>query len=478
MRGHSRRRRLLRWCGIVATIGVAGCYDVNIGEYTGDGGRKDASTPSGNGGGTPTRTRSPTATLTPTRTSTSMPPATGTSTPTPTPVQTPSDGPARVSPAEGASGDFFGVSVALDTPTALVGAFRADEPNGTDGGAAYVYERANRRWGRQAKLAPQNGDAGDRFGTSVALDGTAVLVGASADEERGDRAGAAYVFERTNEGWSQQSKLLAHDGDSDDAFGASVALDTQTGTALVGARGDEGSDGDGAGSAYVYRRTRLGWSQRAKLVAEDAKSGDAFGLSVHLDGNDALVGAPQAEDPLGTRIGAAYVFRRANDRWHQKAKLGATDGDSKDGFGVSVSLANGTALVGAPKDEDPNGNVAGAAYVFERSNGEWKQQTKLAAHDGDADDAFGMSVSLKGGTALVGASADEDPNGAGAGSAYLYERTNGEWRRTGKLAPESGDPGDFFGVSAALGKKAALIGASGDDGSNGKGTGAAHVFEV
>jgi len=115
----------------------------------------------------------------------------------------------------------------------------------------------------------------------------------------------------------------------------------------------------------------------------------------------------------------------------QQAKLVAEDGDNDDSFGRSVTLSSdgSTALIGTPGDDDPNGEDAGSAYVFDGSGGSWTQQAKLAPDDGDNGDSFGESVTLSsdGSTALIGADEDEDPNGSGdelfsgAGSAYVFE---------------------------------------------------------
>lgn len=157
-----------------------------------------------------------------------------------------------------------------------------------------------------------------------------------------------------------------------------------------------------------------------KLAAEDGDADDGFGWTIALDGDTALIGASGDDDPNGKGAGAAYVFERSNGRWEQQAKFAAGDGDAEDGFGVSVALASETALVGAPFDEDPNGTKAGSAYVFERSTGGWEQQAKLAAEDGDSEDGFGTSVALTGRTGLVGAPGDDDPNGKYAGAAYVF----------------------------------------------------------
>mgnify|MGYP000728304901 CR=1 FL=1 len=275
-------------------------------------------------------------------------------------------------------------------------------------------------WSQQVKLTPDDGDPIDSFGSSVTLDGARALVGAYGDEDpNGDDAGSAYVFERTNGSWTQQAKLTPDDGDAGDYFGVTVALDG--GMALVGAYGDEDPNGDAAGSAYVFERSTGSWTQQAKLTPDDGDAEDLFGDAVALDGATALVGAPWDEDPNGDAAGSAYVFERTNGSWTQQAKLIPDDGDADDLFGDAVALDGDRALVGANGDEGPNGDYAGSAYVFERSNGSWAQQAKLTPDDRDRRDSFGDSVVLDGGTALVGANGDEDPNGANAGSAYVFE---------------------------------------------------------
>lgn len=117
---------------------------------------------------------------------------------------------------------------------------------------------------------------------------------------------------------------------------------------------------------------------------------------------------------------ATYVFKRANGTWSQQAKLVPEDGDAGDLFGSDVALAGDTALVCAWWDTDPNGTRAGAAYLFERANGTWRQRTKLTPEDGDAGDDFGVAVALADDTLLVGADGDEQPNGEEAGSAYVF----------------------------------------------------------
>jgi hypothetical protein len=156
------------------------------------------------------------------------------------------------------------------------------------------------------KLTASDAEAKDVFGVSVSVDGDTVLVGASGE----DPAGAAYVFERNHGGtnaWGEVAKLIASDGDRGDGFGFSVSVDGDT--ALVGAWGDD-ERGERAGAAYVYERNHGGtnaWGQVRKLTASDGERDDGLGWSVSVDGDTVVVGAWK-EDERADNAGAAYIF--------------------------------------------------------------------------------------------------------------------------------------------------------------------------
>lgn len=376
-------------------------------------------------------------------------------------------------------GGFFGYSVDLHRDTALVGAWGTNEPNGDRSGAAYVFEREDGTWTQQATLVPGDGDVQDRFGMQVAVGGDIALVGAEWDEDpNGEKGGSVYVFEREAGDWPEQAKLTPADGDDWDKFGSALATDGET--ALIGALLDEDPNGAGAGSVYVYERDGGAWTQRTKLAADEPAEDtwdDRFGHAVALDGDTAVVGTLSDDEPNGPKSGAAYVFHRDGGDWTQQATLAADDGDAEDRFGFSVDVDGGTALIGARGDEDPNGPEAGSAYVFERDGGTWAQQAKLVPGEGDADDRFGYAAGLDGDTAVVGAPWDEDPNGTEAGAAYVFTRGDGGWSQTGALVPDDGDADDRFGWALALDGGTALVGAYRDEDPAGGFGGSAYVFD-
>ncbi len=355
---------------------------------------------------------------------------------------------------DGDSNEFFGFSVAIAGDIAVVGA-QGDDENGDDSGAAYVFTRSGDDWSQEAKLTANDAEAGDQFGGSVALFGETILVGARRDDDNGDESGAAYLFTRHGSGWVQQAKLTAADGESGAEFGRSVALCGDT--AVIGAALDD-AKGEDSGSVYMFTRSGTNWSQLAKLTAADGAKGDVFGISVALDGDTALVGA-DLDDDKAEDSGSVYVYTRSKGNWSQQAKLTADDAGNVDIFGVRVAISGDTALIAARRDDDDvNGVDSGSAYVFVRSGTSWTQQAKLTANDAEAGDLFGFSVALYEDTAIVTAAMDDD-GGLNSGAAYVFTRSGSDWSQQAKLTAADGAAEDVFGWSVSLSGNTAMVGA-------------------
>jgi hypothetical protein len=364
--------------------------------------------------------------------------------------------------------DRFGYNVALDGDTVVVGAY-SEDTGGSDSGAAYVFTRTGTTWTEQQKLVASDAEADDRFGWSVALDGDTVVVGAYRGDTGGTDAGAAYVFTRTGTTWTEQEILYASDAEASDNFGRSVALDGDT--VVVGAYGED-TGGSVAGAAYVFTRSGDTWTEQEILYASNAGAGDYFGTSVALDGDTMVVGA-YTEDTGGTDAGAAYVFTRTGDTWTEQEILYASDAEEYDRFGISVALDGDTVVVGAYW-EDTGGSSAGAAYVFTRSGDTWTEQEILYASDAEGYDRFGISVALDGDTVVVGAEG-EGTGGSAAGAAYVFTRTGDTWTEQEILYASDAEGYDRFGISVALDGDTVVMGAYRED-TGGSDAGAAYVF--
>jgi hypothetical protein len=380
--------------------------------------------------------------------------------------------PAKLTAADGAACDGFGYAVALSGDTALVGAYNAAGGTNQNQGAAYVFVRSGGAWSLQQKLAAADGAANDNFGWAVALNGNTAVIGAIGCAAGTNAAqGAVYVFVRNGTMWTPQQKLTASDGAAGDVFGWSVAASGET--ALVGALSSPGGQRN-QGAAYVFARSGAVWTQQQKLTASDGVAGDAFGTAVALNGDTALIGAPDKDSGAQALQGAAYVFTRNGTSWAQQQKLMAGDGAANDTFGLSVALSGETALIGATGATLSNQAAQGSAYVFARSGVIWNQQQKLTASDGAALDSFGAAVALNGAQALVGA-----PGGSVTrGAAYVFARSGTVWHPQQKLTASDGAAGDAFGNAVTLSGGTALVGAFGAELVSNPDQGAVYSFDL
>ena len=370
--------------------------------------------------------------------------------------------------SDGEAVDRFGISVSICGDTAVVGSLNDDE-NGEDSGAAYVFTRTGSFWTQETKLVASDGEAEDHLGSAVSISGNTAVVAALPDDAAGASSGSVYVFTRSGTAWTQEQKLNADDAEAYDRFGTSVAIDGDT--IIVGASFDDDNGAD-SGAAYVFTRTGTMWVQEQKLYADDGDSFDYFGASVAVDGDTAIVGADWA-DAGAVNSGAAYVFKRSGTTWTVEQKLTADDAEANDRLGTAVALDGDTAVVGADGDDDTEDD-SGSAYVFTRSGSSWNQEAKLLAGDGEADAKFGCSIDVDGDTALVGAYG-EDGDVANSGAAYVFTRSGTAWSQAHKLTASDGGIGDYFGRSVSIDRDTAVTGADNHD-DGGSNVGAAYVF--
>lgn len=362
----------------------------------------------------------------------------------------------RLEAADKESFDQLGFSLAIDGDTLVAGA-HLDDDRGLEAGAVYVFRRRAgppAGWVEEAKL--HAGDAAElvRFGNAVAASGERLIAGAHLDNRRGERAGAAYVFERRGGGWAQQTRLAPRDGAPGQHFGQAVGLDGEV--AIVGAHGDA-ERGKAAGAAYVFRRVAGEWRQEAKLTANDAEVFDLFGMAVAIHGELAVVGA-NGEDERGRVAGAAYVFRRTPSGWRQEAKLVADDGTDLGELGKAVAIHGDRVVAGADGSHCAAGKFCGAAYVFRRGDDGWRQEARLGASDAKAADRFGNAVAIRGDTILVGAHFTDDA-GIGSGSAYVFTHGLEGWVQAAKLTAANAAQGEEYGNATAVSGDTLVVGA-------------------
>lgn len=390
----------------------------------------------------------------------------------------------KIAPEDvGGSGAFgYGVEMSADGSTAVIGAPYENESTG----AAYVYSRPTGEWEQQARLVAEDQEGIVRFGrsTGVSADGSTIVIRAPENESQtGTVGGPVYVFARSTGEWERQAKFTAFDGDDSDGFGRAIDMTPDGNTVMVGATGSRRSPDGESGTVYVFVRSSSGdWTQQTTITAPDGDSGDAFGsgVTVARDGSTVVIGAVGYEDPHGKYAGSAYIFTEMDGEWSQQTKLTAADGDSNDGFGLKVGISadGSTVLVAARNDEDPNGLLAGSVYAFTQSNGDWQQQAKLLPNDDGG--LFGDSIGLSadGNTAVIGASENAVASGPFGGAVYLFRQSGSEWSQQRRIAAPDGDEDDVFGSSVGLSADGTVVvvGAPLDEDPNGDSGGSAYIL--
>ncbi len=389
------------------------------------------------------------------------------------------------------------------------------------------------QWVLEAYLKTPNSGTDDSFGFGLSISGDTIVVGAfvedsnqititngtsaSTDNSASD-SGAAYVFVRSGNSWSQQAYLKAPNTTLSDFFGYNVSIsgdtivvgspleDSNQTTITNGSTANSDNSVSNTGAAYVFIRSGTTWSQQAYLKAPNAEAEDRFGQNVSISGDTIVVGA-WLEDSNQTTIsngatassnnsatdsGAAYVFVRSGTTWSQQAYLKAPNTEANDLFSLSLSVSGDTIVVGARLEDSNqttiiNGATAssnnsatdsGAAYVFVRLGTTWSQQAYLKAPNAEADDRFGEnSISVSGDTIIIGASADDSSqttittgttassnnSATDSGSAHVFVRSGTTWSQQAYLKAPNAEANDRFGLNVAVSGDTIVVGARLED---------------
>jgi hypothetical protein len=407
------------------------------------------------------------------------------------------------------AGALFGSAVAIDGDLLVVGApGEASAAIGSNGdqkdvsapeaGAVYVYRRIGLSWSQQAYLKASNTRAGARFGRTVAISGSTIVVGSELEPggssgvggDQGDTsmpgAGAVYVFTPGGSSWAQQAYLKASNTRAGAHFGASVAIYGDT--IAIGAPGESssatgvgGNDSDssapGAGASYVFARSGVVWSQQAYVKASNTRPAAKFGAAVALTSDHLAVGSPgetgatsgiggsQADGGV-SGAGAAYVFLRAGTSWSQDVYLKPTPVVASGAFGSSIALSRGVVTIGSPGSQAVQGFQFYPGFA-------WGPFGTVSV-GGVAEIAFGAAVandvSMSGNyVGFVGAPReDADALAVAAGSVYVASSSLGDGRHASNARANAlyGSSVAYSAVSTtlAIGSPGESSGASGVDG--------------
>jgi hypothetical protein len=378
----------------------------------------------------------------------------------------------KITANDGAAGAGFGQDVAVSGNTVVVGAPFDDLASDPRQGAVYVFVKSSTGWMQQQKLRANDGQTDIEFGTSVAIEGDTIVVGAPgaiAVTNPSGALGAAYVFTRTGSSWMLQQRIVASDGERGDEFGHSVSL--SGGTIVVGTNRDSFNI---PGKAYVFTHNGSSWQQQQILTASDGAPNDLFGRGVQVSGDTVVVGAFAANIGSSQIQGAAYIFTRTAGVWSERQKLVSPTGSAFYQFGFSVAVSGETIAVG--EIPQPQTNREGAVFVYINSGANWTLQQKLTSSEVTTSNSFG-SVSLDGDKLYVGDRRRTVGTNQEQGATYHFERRNGVWSQQRKLTATDGNANEHLGSAIAVAGNVFVVGVwEANVGGNAE-QGAAYIFE-
>ncbi|MFL0804515.1 MAG: cadherin-like beta sandwich domain-containing protein [Agarilytica sp.] len=382
------------------------------------------------------------------------------------------------------AGDAFGTAVASDGDYMVIGSPNEDSPSLTDddasgrteAGAAFVLLNSAGVWAHDAYLkANPTPTASDLFGSSVAVSGDTIVVGAPGTNSS---AGAAYIYVLAGTDWVFDERITANDAAAGSEFGASVSV--SDGVILVGA--------PGADTVYLFEPNGDDWEQEGDQNGDDdSRFGEVVKLNVGTASQEYAVGAPSARGGQGT----VHLYQYESGESTELVVLDAGDNaENEDGFGLTMDIEVNRIVVGAPGDASTLTGVnnerddtttlvnAGAAYIFERGtdDADWPLQAFLKAPE-QGDTRFGSAVGLSANMVAVGAP-NEDSSVTGvdggdansdmpdSGAVYVFEFDGLEWSAETYVKAREAAPNenDHFGSVIAFNGSKLIVGVADEDG--------------
>lgn len=372
---------------------------------------------------------------------------------------------ADIAAGDAEADDHFGSSVAVSGNYIVVGAPNEDAGAFLDGGSAYLFEKdENGSVTQKVKLTSGTPKSAEVFGYSVAMDGNVIVVGAP---EGASDVGDAYIFVIDSNG-SVASTQQVNLGATADSFGTAVAISGSY--IVIGA--------PSRATAHLYKLDGANVATKVADITEAVIAGDAYGSKVAIDGNYIVIGA-QDKDTLQTADGAAYVYEidPATDVVTQIEALTTSSAENNDHFGSSVGVSGTYVVIGSYGD---NSNT-GAAYLYEISGAAATLTDTFFPSATDvvvAGDYFAYSIDIYGKYIIAGAYKKDIGANVDVGSAYVYEidTTDDSANFLKKIDSGSLTPSDFFGASVSTDGDLFVVGAPYND-ANATDGGAAYLFD-
>ena len=368
---------------------------------------------------------------------------------------------------DGDAGDAFGHRVLSNDKWIIVSA-NEDEPNGNSSGSVYIYEIFCDSLGQEHKIFPSDGEYNDFFGKSIALEGDNLAVSSIYDDVNGNKSGSVYIFSYIDSVWVQTQKIIPQDGSPYDRFGYDI--DISSNFLAIGSIFDDDL-GEDVGSVYIYRSIGDEWILNNKIYPNYVYDGNDFGRSLSLGQNYLAVYYKNINDIYNDQ-GAVDIFSFNENNWNYIQTISSPDPDNYDYFGVSIDIYESTLVIGSNYD-DSNYNNTGAVYIFKLINDIWEFKQKIIPDDVYSNDNFGLSVSVFDG--WIAAGSIDDDNGINSGSIYIYSYDDSLFSMSAKIIPTDGNSFDEFGNSLDIYENNIIVGAKYDD-DLGENSGSAYFY--
>ena len=370
-----------------------------------------------------------------------------------------------VADENGESQDYFGTSVSISGNYAIVGAMLDEETFEGQGSASFYHYNGN-QWVFQQKITDVVPEFSGKFGTSVCISGTYAIVGAP--EDGPVNIGSASIYEYNGTNWVLMQKITDASPQFNAFFGVSVSISGNY--AIVGAYGDDVGPGPTTGSASVYEYNGTNWVLMQQIVDATGGPDDWFGVSVSISDDRAIVGAYKDDIGSSTDQGSASIYQYNGTNWVLMQKVTDNLGVPSAFFGKAVSLSGDYAFIGAPGEDVGGNSDQGSASIFNFNGTNWLFKQKLIDPGGAPNHQFGYSVSISGNLGIAGIPGDDVESNLNQGSATMFQRVGTGWQKLQYLTDPGGSMQDVFGSSVAIDdtNKRFVVGALGFSGGVGK----------
>ncbi len=325
----------------------------------------------------------------------------------------------KLTASDPATNQNFGFNIKLDGTRLLVGAPAADSAGSRTGSAYFFEDQGVPGFAETQRVVGSQSQFGDEFGISNGLIGDTALIGGQLTDLSGSLtdAGIAYVFERGIGGsWVETAVLTADVPQAGARFGSRLAFDGTT--AAIGAAFEDTIAGIDGGAVYIFKKNlSANWVQTQRIVPTGGLADEWFGTAIAVQGKNMLLGGSRR----ASNSGGVYYFKDdGTGQFVQQQFITPSDLVVGDGFGDQAWLNGNSLLIGSRTADISPFADAGAVYLFNlNTGGNWQQAAKISNPEPFTNDQFGRYAVLDGSTAFIGTFLDDEP-AAGAGSVYVY----------------------------------------------------------